>query len=89
MAGKEPPSRSGKTYRVAWIVRITTFSLVARLRACTGACFAGMLRGNPSDLQNVSVARDQFVQYRIDEEAEEEPRDQAGDDYNRERPLCV
>jgi hypothetical protein len=42
-----------------------------------------------SDLQDVSIASDHLVQHRVDEEAKEETRDEAGDDDDGKRPLRV
>jgi len=50
---------------------------------------AGSTPWDVSDLQNVSIASDHLVQHRVDEEAKEKARDQAGDDHNGKRPLRV
>jgi len=41
------------------------------------------------DFQHVAFARHQLIQNRVHEEAQEEARDEAGNDHNGERLLCV
>ena len=59
-------------------------------------CWAGALRHEASRqgrftsyLQHVALAGYELVQYRVDKEAEEEPRNQSGYDHDGERPLRV
>src|ERR1700676_1404705 len=49
--------------------------------------YCGTCQG--SDLQYISIAGDHLIQHGVNEEAEEQPRNQTGDDYDRKRLLTV
>src|ERR1017187_1308333 len=41
------------------------------------------------DLQHIAFVRNHLVQHRIDEEPDEKARDEAGNDDDGKRPLCI
>src|ERR1035437_9012838 len=58
--------------------------------SCLWGYFWMAVRSKPeSDLQDVSITGDHFIQDRVNEEAEKEPRNQTRDDYDRKRLLSV
>ena len=58
------------------------------IKSCN-SCHIQRFMSKKSNLQDIAIARDHFVEHGIDEEAEEESRDQACDNYDRKGLLRV